>query len=90
MPYHERDGRALLLGKRQELRRKLAHHIAVERDIARDPETIEDGEQHQRVIGRFSKRFRPLDQRACQIERRLRLGRRMAFGVHERGYERDL
>jgi hypothetical protein len=41
-------------------------------------------------IGRFSERLRPLDQRACQIERRLRLGCRMAFGVHERGYERDL
>ena len=39
------DGCALLLGERQELRRKLAHHVAVECHIARDPDPVEDGEQ---------------------------------------------
>ena len=31
MPDHERDGCSLFLGERQELRRKLAQHVAIER-----------------------------------------------------------
>ena len=46
MPDHERDGRPLLLGERQKLRRKIANQIAVERHIVRDPEAVEDREQH--------------------------------------------
>jgi hypothetical protein len=34
----------LFLGERQELRRKLVHHVAVERHIVRDPEAVEDRE----------------------------------------------
>jgi hypothetical protein len=45
MPDHERDGRPLLLGERQELRRKAAHGIAVERYIIRDPKTVENRKQ---------------------------------------------
>jgi hypothetical protein len=42
MPDHERDCRPLLLGERKELRRKLAHRVAVERNDVRDPEAVED------------------------------------------------
>ena len=45
MPNHERDGRPLLLGERQELRRKVARHVAVERHKVRDPEAVEDRKQ---------------------------------------------
>ena len=62
MPDHERDCRALFLGERQELRRKIAHHVAIERHEVRDPEAIEDREQQQRVFGRLSERFSLLDQ----------------------------
>ena len=34
MPDHEWNGLPLLLRERQELRRKLAHHVAVERHIS--------------------------------------------------------
>ena len=53
MPDHQRDRRALLLGERQELRRKLAHDVAVERHVVRDPEAVENREQQQRVFGRL-------------------------------------
>ena len=45
MPDHERGCRPLLLGERQELGRKLAHGVAVERHVAYDPEAVEDREQ---------------------------------------------
>ena len=63
MPNHERAGRRLLLGERQELRGKLAHSIAIERHIVRDPKAVEDRKQQQRVFGRLSERLRLLDQR---------------------------
>ena len=40
MPDHKRDCRPLLLGQCEELRRKLAHHVAVERRVVRDPEAV--------------------------------------------------
>ena len=45
MPYHERRGRLLLLGKSQELRSEISTDIAVERHVIGDPETVEDREQ---------------------------------------------
>ena len=90
MPDHERAGRPLLLGERQELRRKLAHHVAVERHIVRGPEAVEDREQQQWVFGRFSERFRLLDQQTCPLRSRLGFRRRIPFDMDERGYERDL
>ena len=60
MPDHERDRRPLLLGERQKLRRKLAHDVAVECHKVRDPETVEDREQQQRVFGRLSERLQPV------------------------------
>ena len=50
VPDHERDCGPLLLRERQELRRKLAHHIAVEGHVVRDAKTVEDGEQQQRDL----------------------------------------
>ena len=58
---------SLLLGERQELRRKLAHHVAVERHEVRDPEAVEDREQQQRVFGRLSERFSLFDQQTCPL-----------------------
>ena len=90
MPDHERDCRFLLLGKRQELRRKLAQRIAVERDEVRDPEAVEDREQQQRVFGRLSERLSLLDQQTCPLRSRFGFWRRIAFDVDQRRYERDL
>ncbi len=82
MSTHERNWRLLLLGQRQELRREVAHHIAVERHLVRDPEAVKHREQQLRIFGWFSKGFRSLDQRLSHIERRSRLVRREPFGVH--------
>ena len=43
MPDHEAESVALLpLGQRQELRRKLAHRVAIECNNVCDPEAVED------------------------------------------------
>ena len=76
-------GRPLLLGERQELRRKLAHHVAVERHKVRDPEAVEDREQQQRVFGRLSECFGLFDQQACPLHSRLGFRRGIAFDVEE-------
>ena len=81
MPDHQRDGRPLLLGERQELRRKLAHRVAIERDIVRDPEAVEDREQQQRVFGRLSERFSLLDQQTCPLYSCLGFRRRVPFDM---------
>ena len=90
MPDHERDGRPLLLCERQELRRELAHSVAVERHKARDPEAVEDREQRQWIFGRLSQRFRLLDQWSRPLHGRLGVRRGIAFDVHERVSRRDL
>ena len=90
MPDHERDCCPLLLGERQELRRKLAHHVAVEGHVVRDPEAVEDREQQQRVFGRLSERFGLFDQQTCPLRSRLGFRRGIAFDMDEWGYERDL
>ena len=82
--------RPLLLGERQELRRKLAHHVAVERHEVRDPEAVEDREQQQRVFGRLSERFSLFDQQTCPLRSRLGFRRRISFDMDEWGYQRDL
>ena len=90
MPYHERDCRSLLLGEREELRRKLAHHVAIESYMVRDPETVEDREQQQWVFRRFSERLGLLDQQTCPLHSRFGFRRSISLDLHERGYERDL
>ena len=90
MPDHERDCCSLFLGERQELRRKLAHHVAVERDKIRDPEAVEDREQQQRVFGRLSERFSLFDQQTCPLRSRLGFRRSIPFDMDEWRYERDL
>ena len=89
-PDNERACRPLLLGEGQELRRKLAHHVAVERYIVRDPEAEEDREQQQRVFGRLSERFSLFDQLTCPLHSRLGFRRGIPFDMEEWGYERDL
>ena len=62
MPEHERYRRPLLFCERQELGRKLTHHVAVERYKVRGPEAVKDGKQQQWIFGRLSERFSLLDQ----------------------------
>ena len=81
MPDHERDRRLLLLSERQELRRKLAHHVAVERYKVRDPEAVEDREQQQRIFGRLSERFGLFDQQTCPLRSRLGFRRSISFDM---------
>src|SRR5271169_4111878 len=68
MPDYERYGRRLLLRQGQELRRKLANHAAIERNIVRHPKTIEHREQHQWIFGGLPQRFRALYQCARLFE----------------------
>ena len=84
MSDHERHCRPLLLGERQELRRKLAHHIAIECHIVRDPDAVEDREQQQRVFGRLSERLSLFDQQTCPLYSRLGFRRSISFDMDER------
>ena len=84
MPDHERDSRPLLLRERQELRRKLAQRVAIERHIVRDPETVEDREQQQRVFRRLSERFRLFDQQTCLLHGRFGFRCGIPFDMDER------
>src|SRR5262249_22131320 len=54
MPKHQRSRRALLFCEGQELDRKLAHHVAVERYKVRDPQAVKNGKQQQWIFGRLS------------------------------------
>ena len=90
MPDHERDGRPLLLRERQELRRKVAHSVAIECHIACDPKAVEDRKQKQWVFGRLSERFSLFDQQTCMLRSRLGFRRGIPFDMNEWGYERDL
>src|SRR4029077_16991867 len=90
MAYHERDARLLFLSKRKELRRKLPHHVAVERHVVRDPEAVKDREQQQGVFGRLTQRFSSLDQQTSPLRSRLSFRRGIAFHMEKRGHERDL
>ena len=47
----------MFLRELQELRRKIARNITVKRHNIRDPKTIEDREQQQRLFRRLSERF---------------------------------
>ena len=85
MPDHERSRRSLLLGERQELRRKLARHVAIERDAVRDPEAVEDGEQQQWIFGRLSERFSLFDQQTCPLRSRLGFRRGIPFDMDGAG-----
>src|SRR5262249_39135534 len=88
--HHERNPRALLLGECQEPRREVAANITIKCLNVRDPETVEDREEQQRLFGRLSEGPRSLDEQACLIERSLSLRGRIAFGVHQSVHERDL
>ena len=65
----------LLLGERQELPRKLAHHFAVERYVVRQPDTVEDREQQQRVLRS------PSSASACSISSRARSAAALVSGA---------
>src|SRR5262249_22948051 len=87
---HQRYGRPPLLSKRQKLRGKVAHHIAVERCKVRVPKAVERREQQQRVFGRLPLRFSLIDQQTCPLRSRLGFRGAVSFDMHQRGNERDL
>src|SRR5947207_14535156 len=72
------------------MRRKLAHHVAVECHIVHHPEAVEDREQQKWILGRLSERFRLFDQQTCSLRSRLSLLRGISFDMHMRGCERHL
>src|SRR6516162_9815771 len=90
MSDHERNGRPLLLGTRQELCRKIATNVTTECHKAPEPEPVEDGKQQQWVLWGFSQRFSLFDQQAGALHGRLSFGRDISPDMEERGYERDL
>ena len=90
MSDHERDGRALLLGEGQELRRQVADHVAIEPHIICAPEALKNGKQQQWIFRRLSQRLGPFDQQTGLLHRLLRFHRGISLDVHECVYERDL
>jgi hypothetical protein len=90
VPNHQRGCCPLLSSERQELGRKLAHHVAVKRHVIRHPEAVEHGEQQQWVFRRLSKRFSLFDQQTCPLHGCLGFLGGIAFDREEWGYERDL
>jgi hypothetical protein len=90
MPDHERDSRPLFLGERQELHRKLAHHAAIERNVAHAPDAVEDRKQQQRVFGCLSERFSLCYQQTCSLRSRLGFRRSVSFDMDEWSNERGL
>src|SRR6516165_5754654 len=90
MPEHERDGRPLLHGQSEELRRELTDHVAVERYKIRDPTAVQDREQYQRIFGRLSECFSLFDQQTCSLCSRLRFRRSIPFDMDKWGYKVDL
>ena len=76
---------ALLLRERQELRRKLAHSVAIERRKFATQNAVEDREQKQRVFGRLSERFGLFDQQTCPLRSRLGFRRSIAFDMDRVG-----
>ena len=90
MANHERHRCPLLLGERQELRGALTQNIAVEGDLVRDREAVEDREQQQWVFGRLAERFSIFDQQTCPLCSRLGFRRRVPFDMDQRGYERHV
>src|SRR5262249_31882746 len=90
VPNHQRGCCPLLSSERQELGRKLAHHVAVKRHVIRHPEAVEHGEQQQWVFRRLSERFSLFDQQTCPLHGRPGFRRRVAVDMEEWGYECNL
>src|SRR5215472_4403375 len=90
MPDHERRRRRLLLRERQELDGKLKPHVAVRCNVIRHPDTVEHGEQQQRIFGRLSERFSLLDQQTCSLHGCLGFLSAIALDREEWGYECNL
>src|SRR6516165_1677834 len=90
MPDHERNGRPLRLRERQELCRKLAYHVALEGDVVRDPEAVENRKQQQRILRGLSERLRLFDQQTCLINSRLGFRSSVSFDMDEWSNKGDL
>src|SRR4051794_28368987 len=68
----------------------MAHGVAIEWHIVRDPEGEEHREQQQRIFRRFPERFGSLNQPPRLLGSRPGFGRGITLDVNERSYERDL
>jgi hypothetical protein len=90
MPDHQEDSCPPLLCERQELRRKPACNVAVERHIVRIPELVEDREQKQGIFRTLSENFSLLDQQTCPLRSRLGIRRSKPFDMLKRVREGDL
>jgi hypothetical protein len=71
MPDHERHYCPVPFGERQNLRSKLAHHVAIESNKVRSPEAVEGREQQQRIFARLSERLSLFDQQTRPLRSRL-------------------
>ena len=80
----------MLRRKGQELRRKLAQHITVERYIVGDPEAVEHRKQQQWIFERLSERFSLFDQQTRALRSGLGFLRTVPCDMEERGNERNL
>jgi hypothetical protein len=76
----------MFFGEFQELCRKLAYHVTIERHNVGCPKPVEDGKQEQWVFGRISQRFCLLDKQPCPLHGLLWFRRRIAFDVEQRHY----
>ena len=62
MSDHERSRCSLFRRHSQELPRETTADVSIERDKVRDPKTVEDRKQQQRIFWRLSEHFRLFDQ----------------------------
>ena len=62
MPNNEWDCGSLLVCKRQKLHRQIVYRVGIERYEVRNPETVEDREQQQRIFRRLAERLGLFDQ----------------------------
>lgn len=90
MTDHQRDFHPLLLGEAEKPRRQLAHHVAIEGDVVRGPDAVEDNKQQQRIFGRLAERVGAFNQQTGLLFGRLSFRSGKSFGVDERGDDGDL
>src|SRR6516162_1644060 len=90
MPHHAWPGRPLLVCEGKELLGKLTRHVAVQSHQVRDPETVKNREQQQRIFRMFSERLGLLDQQVSPLHGRPGFRRGVAADMKKRGYERNL
>ena len=77
-------------GNSQELRRRFAHHFAIECDEVGDRDAEEDRQQEERVFESLSSLFSLFDQQTCPLYSLLRFRRGEAYDIVKGSYQCDL